>query len=137
MLLFDKLEYPINKPDCHIQEKDDLFGKEILEIIKALESLLVDNESVSSKKTKPKFSPGKVIIIAAVKKVVSKKEVSAAIRCHINGDCPEMNKEDAESNDLVVQNVGQVISSYKSENGITFCIKTEFDRSSTLVFLSD
>lgn len=83
--------------------------------------------------SKGKFNLGTVVITRGVYEEIPNNEIQVAISRHNKGDWG--NVSDPEINEKALIHPGNLMSVYKSKDGVVFWIITEWDRSVTTVLL--
>ena len=80
---------------------------------------------------------GQIVITANAASVLRSPEVALALRRHAAKDWGHLAPEDWTANDMAVKEGTRVLSSYQTEEGVTFWIITEADRSVTTLMLPE
>jgi hypothetical protein len=83
-----------------------------------------------------RFLLGRVLVTPSVLKLVPNDLISSWLNRHKNGDWGILSASDWEANNNDIQNGGQLLSSYKTTEGIKIWIITTADRLTTIVMLS-
>lgn len=82
-----------------------------------------------------KFSLGQIFCTPGIFSEVSLDAVTLALMRHQTGDWGDICEEDAQENELALEQGFRLLSVYHSENKIRFWIITEADRSVTTILL--
>ena len=82
-----------------------------------------------------KVQLGRIFVTPRALKKVDPLDVLRAIKRHESGDWGNLKQHDRKANDMALECGRRVLSRYKSSNGTTFWIITEYDRSATTVML--
>jgi hypothetical protein len=85
--------------------------------------------------THPLFPIGRLTATTAAVATVSTAEMEFALNRHIVGDWGEVDEEDRQANDEALLGGLRLLSSYTNDDGTTFWIITEADRSVTTILL--
>ena len=87
--------------------------------------------------SQPRFKLGKVLATPGALKALStvNKCPSAYLSRHVSGDWGDLCPEDAEENELSLQNGYRLLSAYMLDNKTKLWIITEADRSATTLLL--
>ncbi len=96
---------------------------------------LVQSAELSSFESGLRVSLGEIVITPGAASVLSQDEIRKAILRHSRGDWGDLDLEDAQSNDLHLQQGGPIASIYRSSTGQKFYVVTESDRATTTVLL--
>ena len=85
----------------------------------------------------PLFSVGQVVATPGALEAFEKSNQTpmAFIQRHVRGDWGNLCEEDAEANNLALNDGSRLLSSYKLNDGTKVWVITEADRSSTCVLL--
>lgn len=85
--------------------------------------------------TVPRFQVGQLVITSKAAASIPADEAIRALRRHAAGDWGCVSKEDWVANDEALREGSRLLSSYQTEDKITFWIITEADRSVTTILL--
>ncbi|MCI0540853.1 MAG: DUF6166 domain-containing protein [Verrucomicrobiales bacterium] len=96
-----------------------------------------EGNSVVSFETGIKFSLGEIVVTSGALRKLPPEDITAAVRRHARGDWGELDFENAQLNDLRVQEGGPIASIYRASNGVKFYVLTESDRSVTTLLLPE
>lgn len=88
-----------------------------------------------SNESTPKFPCGQLVATPGILRVVSHRELFAALQRHLHGDWGDLCHADKQSNEQALQNGSRIFSAYHSSKGVKFWIITEADRSCTTLLL--
>jgi len=83
----------------------------------------------------PRFNPGRLMITRNAKDVLSRVEVNAAIKRHLQGDWGDVCPSDWQLNEDALKQGGRLLSVYHTQDKVKFWIITEADYSATTVLL--
>jgi hypothetical protein len=86
---------------------------------------------------KAKFALGEVVMTRSVADKVRLSDVLTALHRHRHGDWGDVCPDDSKKNDESVEAGWRILSSYKNNEGVTFWVFTEADRSTTTLLLPD
>ena len=95
------------------------------------------NEGPGNDTNEGKFPLGQIVATTHATEVLSPWDILNGIIRHHSGDWGEVCEEDRQENELALAQGFRLMSIYKSGNGITFWIITEWDRSITTVLLPE
>ena len=84
---------------------------------------------------RPQFRLGQVVSTPGVLQALSAADITTALSRHNAGDWGDVGPEDWQENDRSLREGFRLLSAYKSEDGETFWIITEADRSVTTILL--
>lgn len=87
--------------------------------------------------TRAKFELGTVRMTPGVTEAVNAKERAEALYRHSTGDWGEVPYSDHQENELSLREGYRLFSVYRTEDGVTFWVITEADRSSTMMLLPE
>ena len=87
--------------------------------------------------SQPRFKLGKVLATPGALKALctANKQLFAYLSRHVSGDWGDLCPEDAEENELSLQNGYRLLSAYMLDNKTKLWIITEADRSATTLLL--
>ena len=85
----------------------------------------------------PTVPLGQIVATPAALGALSQPDIVAALRRHAVGDWGDVDAHDRAANDDALRSGERLLSVYRSENGTTFWVITEADRSVTTVLLPD
>lgn len=85
----------------------------------------------------PVFISGHLGITRNAHEVLSKPDITTALKKHLSCDWGEVCDTDWKLNDEALKSGSRIISAYTGENGIKFWIITEADRSATTILLPE
>ena len=92
----------------------------------------------TSRKTKPKFALGLIVITRSALDVLHSQDVLAGLARHVVGDWGELDSHDWQENQFAVETGNlRILSAYETRDGIRFWVITEADRSATTVLLPE
>lgn len=80
---------------------------------------------------------GQTVATPGVLETVPEADRFRALQRHASGDWGEVPPDDAKENELSLRQGFRLLSAYTSESGVTFCIITEANRSSTCMLLPE
>lgn len=83
----------------------------------------------------PLFALGSVVITATANDMLSRTAVLAALARHANGDWGDLDRDDWQANEQALNQGLRLLSVYQDEQGVSFWIITEWDRSVTTILL--
>lgn len=83
------------------------------------------------------FPAGQILMTPAAQEALLPDEVLKALRRHLSVDWGDCSPDDAAANDEALRHGARVFSVFHTEQGTTFWIITEADRSATTVFLPE
>jgi len=81
------------------------------------------------------FPLGQIVATSNALKLLSMEEIRGALTLHGIRDWGNVSEADKGLNDDAVLNGGRILSAYDTEDGVTFWIITEADRSATTILL--
>ena len=85
----------------------------------------------------PKFILGEIVVTSGALRKLPHEDITAAVRKHAQGDWGELDFENAQLNDLRIQEGGPIASIYRASNGVKFYVLTESNRALTTVLLPE
>ena len=91
-------------------------------------------ETATNSKT---FPLGRLVITTDAAEALHRTDVHAALLRHAFGDWGEVCAADAAENELALTEGFHLQSAYTDRNGVAFWVVTEWDRSTTTVWLSE
>jgi hypothetical protein len=83
------------------------------------------------------FQLGQVVATPGIIGAVPEDELVQFLERYQKGDWGKIDKEDWEMNNEAITTGGRILAVYQSQNGTTFWIITEQDRSATTLLLPD
>lgn len=88
---------------------------------------------------KPKFSLGQTVGTPAALEAISEAGQTPAVflRRHQGGDWGDVCEEDAEANELALQDGSRIFSVYHTKDNVKLYVITEADRSATTILLPE
>ena len=92
---------------------------------------------MSTQSTTILFPPGRIAATPNALDTVSGQEIDAALMRHLSGDWGELCETDRQANQQALRYGDRLLSAYQTEEGTTFWIITEADRSATTVLLPE
>lgn len=84
-----------------------------------------------------RFELGIIAVTRHAHASIPLSEIEDALRRHVSGDWGDVCKVDCEENELSLREGFRLLSAYKSNEGTTFWIITEADRSHTTILLPE
>jgi hypothetical protein len=82
-----------------------------------------------------KFHPGRIRITRGAMAALTPDEAMDGLVRHLEGDWGEVDESDRKENEAALEHGFRLLSSYKSNDGTTYWIITEHDRSYTTILL--
>jgi hypothetical protein len=80
---------------------------------------------------------GNVVITPNALAQLTPADIQLGLQRHQAGDWGDLGEDDRKENDNALGNGKRLLSSYRSNSGVTFWIITEADRSATTLLLPD
>jgi len=87
--------------------------------------------------SKAKFTLGKLVATPAALSALTAEDILSALSRHVRGDWGELDECDRRENDYALERHLRIFSAYVADNGTTFWVITEADRSATTVLLPE
>jgi hypothetical protein len=84
-----------------------------------------------------KFRLGRIVMTHSVMNSLCEEDIFTGIRRHQSGDWGDVSKEDRAANDRALVEGTRLLSMYRTQQGVTFWIITEADRSVTTILLPE
>lgn len=85
----------------------------------------------------PAFPLGQIVATANAHSKLTPYDIAEALARHVSGDWGLLCDEDWQLNDEALQVGNRLLSAYRSKDGVTFWIITEWDRSTTTILMPE
>ena len=85
--------------------------------------------------TAPRFLLGQILITSEAEALLTAEEIETALHRHQHGDYGDIEDADKDMNDRSISRCCMVMSSYRTESGTEFWVKTHGTRSHTPILL--